>query len=75
MKLFQIAEDDLQKLENTLPKLQDVLGLALNRPDVQVMLQECKEIISNVRWNYGPPSEVHIIDAQDRTGFGLDESA
>lgn len=57
-KLFQIYEADLQTLETALPRLQDALGEAMNRPDVQVAVQEVKEILSNVRWNYGPYSEV-----------------
>lgn len=57
-KLFQIYEDDLQTLETALPRLQDALGEAMSRPDVQVAVQEVKEILSNVRWSYGPYSEV-----------------
>lgn len=60
-KLFQIYETDLQTLEATLPRLQDALGEAMNRPDVQVAVQEVKEILSNVRWNYGPYTEVERI--------------
>lgn len=61
MKLYQIYESDLQKLETALPRLLQVSGVALNRPEVQAMWDEVKEIISNVRWDYGPPSEVHHI--------------
>lgn len=65
MKLFRIYENDLQTLETVIPKLQDALGLELNKPEVQVALSECKEILSNVRWDYGPPSEVHVIKCDD----------
>jgi hypothetical protein len=65
MKLFRIYESDLQKLETALPKLMDAAGLALNRPDVQVMFEEVKDILSNVRWDYGPPSEVHHVAVGD----------
>jgi len=58
MKLFQIYECDLQKLETALPQLQDALGEAMNRPDVQAAIGEVKEILGNVRWNYGPYQEV-----------------
>lgn len=63
MKLFQINEQDLGKLEAALPRIMDAAGLSLNRPDVQVLFEEVKDIISNVRWNYGPPTEIHQIPA------------
>lgn len=53
-KLFQIYEDDLQKLERALPLIHRALGANLNRPDIQVLCQETKQILSNVRWDYGP---------------------
>jgi hypothetical protein len=62
-KLFHIYETDLQKLEAALPRIMDAAGMALNRPDVQVLFDEVKEIISNVRWDYGPPTEIHQIPA------------
>ena len=67
-RLFQIYEDDLQKLEHTLPRIAEHCGEAMNRPEVQVLFQELKEIVSNVRWNYGPPTEVQRIDAGDKNG-------
>lgn len=60
-RLFQIYEADLAMLENAPPKLQDALGDAVTRPAVQVALEECKRILSDVRWNYGPPSEVDVV--------------
>jgi hypothetical protein len=62
VKLFQVYEDDLQKLEHAMPKIMDHCGEALNRPELQVLFQEVKEILSNVRWNYGPPSEVRRVE-------------
>ena len=64
MKLFQIYESDLGILERALPILQEALmrGGVVTEPSVQVALSECKEIVSNVRWDYGPPSEVERID-------------
>lgn len=59
--LFHIYEGDLAKLERALPKLCDAAGMALNKPQNQVLFEECKDIISNVRWNYGPPQEVRIM--------------
>lgn len=60
-KLFQIYADDLQKLEVILPQLQDALMERACEPAIQVKLQEAKEILSNVRWSYGPPVEMHRI--------------
>jgi hypothetical protein len=60
-RMFQVYENDLQKLEHALPLLHDALGLGLNRPDVQVLIEEVKEIISNVRWNYGPHTLVATV--------------
>jgi hypothetical protein len=59
--MFQIYETDLAKLESAMPRLMDAAGVALNRPDVQVLFDEVKEILSNVRWNYGPPQNVETI--------------
>lgn len=61
MKLFRIYESDLQILETALPTLQDALMPMMNDPKIQATLGEVKEILSNVRWDYGPPSEVHCI--------------
>lgn len=61
-RLFHIYESDLAALETALPRLQDALGEAMNRPDMQVIVGEVKEILSNVRWNYGPYTEVKRYD-------------
>jgi hypothetical protein len=59
--MFQIAEDDLETMEAALPKLQEALmgnpsgEPPINRKDVNEHLQMLKSIVSNVRWNYGPP--------------------
>lgn len=60
-KLFQVYEEDLVSLERTMPLLVDALGVAINRPEVHVMAEQVKEILSNVRWNYGPPTELMVI--------------
>jgi hypothetical protein len=66
-KLFQINEEDLATLEHTLPQLQDALFPELANPLVaprlRVQLRRVKDILSNVRWNYGPPMNVEIIPA------------
>ena len=62
-KLFQIYESDLQKLEHALPQVFDALSPdRKNDPRFQVLLDECKEVLSSVRWNYGPHTEVRRID-------------
>lgn len=61
IKTFRISEPDLQKLESALPRLCDHMGEANNRPEVQMLFRELKEIVSNVRWEYGPPLEVEIV--------------
>lgn len=61
-RLFQIYEDDLQKLEHALPGIVEHLGEAMNQPRVQVLVEEVKEILSNVRWNYGPHTNVKRIE-------------
>lgn len=63
MKLFSIYEDDLGKLESALPRICERAGQSLNDPAMQVLFEECKEILSNIRWNYGPPTEVIQIPA------------
>jgi hypothetical protein len=65
-KLFQITEDDLAELERLTPELQEALAREMARPEganrIRVQLRRIKEILSNVRWYYGPPSEVKIIE-------------
>jgi hypothetical protein len=57
-RLFHMHEGDLAFLENAMPQLQVALGEAMNRPEVNTIMGEVKEILSNVRWDYGPHSEV-----------------
>ena len=63
-KLFQIKEDDLGALEATLPQLTDALIPVLNNK-LRVQLRRVQQVLSDVRWNYGPPSEVQIISPDD----------
>lgn len=60
-RLHQITEDDLATLEKTLPQLADALMPALDNR-LRVKLRQVQSILSAVRWNYGPPSEVEVID-------------
>ncbi len=63
-RLFQIKEDDLGALEATLPQLADALMPVLNNR-LRVQLRRAQQVLSDVRWNYGPPSEVQSIPPDD----------
>lgn len=63
-KLFQIYEEDLAELEKIIPQLAESLMPSLDNKK-RVQLRRCQSILSSVRWNYGPPSEVEIIPADD----------
>ncbi len=65
MRFHQINDEDLIELERTLPQLAEALTPHLN-PRLKTQLRKVKEVISNVRWGYGPPDEVEIIPAEDR---------
>ena len=61
-QLFQIHEEDLGELERTLPQLAEALmPILTNR--LRVQLRRCQGILSNVRWGYGPPTNVVKIPA------------
>lgn len=55
-----INEDDLGELERVIPQLAEAATPSLNNR-LRVQLRRCKTILSNVRWEYGPPCEVEII--------------
>jgi len=64
MKLYRITEDDLETLEGSMPFLCDAMMChadLINRKDVNEHLSMLKTIVSNVRWGYGPPTEVEIL--------------
>lgn len=63
-RLLQIREPDLALLEQCLPILHEAVSPeSLQWPRVQVALEECKRIVSDIRWNYGPDQERIIIKA------------
>jgi hypothetical protein len=69
MKLHQISDDDLTTLETALPELQEAMMTApdvINRKDVRDHLDMVRQVLSRVRWNYGPPSEVKRIEDSER---------
>ena len=63
-KLFDIYEDDLAELERTLPQLGNALTQHLTNR-LRMQLRRCQTILSNVRWNYGPPTQVKIVSCGD----------
>jgi len=64
-KTYMINENDLGELERILPQLAEAAESAMDNR-LRVQLRRCKSILSNVRWNYGPASEVEIIpDGED----------
>jgi hypothetical protein len=63
-KLFQIYEDDLGELEQMLPQLAQALMPVLNNK-LRVQLRRCQTILSSVRWDYGPPTEVEKVPADE----------
>ena len=63
-KLFQIYEDDLADLERALPEVCDRLKDRLDNR-TRTHIRRIQTILSNVRWNYGPPSEIHKIEPNE----------
>lgn len=63
-KLHQINEEDLSELEQVMPQLAQALMPVLDNK-LRVQLRRCQSILSNVRWDYGPPSEVETISTDD----------
>jgi hypothetical protein len=61
-RLHQIHEDDLATLERLLPEVTGLLWPTMT-PRLKVQLRTIQTILSNVRWNYGPPIECHTFPA------------
>jgi hypothetical protein len=64
MRQFQISEEDLAELERMLP---DLANGVMTNPRYgnrdKVQLRRVQEIIMNVRWRYGPWSDVQVFPA------------
>lgn len=69
-RMFQIREDDLTDLEAIVPHIGDRLTCQPNLLDakIKVKLRRAQQILSAVRWNYGPPDQVEIIPADGEGG-------
>jgi hypothetical protein len=65
-KLFEIYEEDLETLERALPELYDSLRPeAKNRQDIREHAQMVKDVLSKVRWNYGPHVHTEVVRPED----------
>lgn len=65
IKMYQIYEEDLEALESNLPALMDAAFEQCNDPLVRKRWERVKSIVSNVRWNYGPPAIVKTESATE----------
>lgn len=63
-KMFQICETDLSEIERVLPEWHAELA-KLNSPRLRTQMRRIKDILSNVRWEYGPWSDVEVIPADE----------
>lgn len=63
-QVFQMHEESLAELERLLPELSEALVPALT-PRLKTKLRRCKAILSDIRWDYGPPLESEAIPADD----------
>lgn len=62
MEYFCISEVDLAALEQTLPELMDANMLQCNDPVVRKRWECVRDIVTKVRWKYGPPTETEVIE-------------
>jgi hypothetical protein len=62
-KLFQIHEDDLADLERLLPSVFESASWDGGAgPALRTSIRRVQTILSNVRWNYQPHTEVERVD-------------
>jgi hypothetical protein len=64
--LFQINENDLATLEHVLPELLMRMYPYLDAR-TKSQWRKVQQVLVDVRWNYGPPLEVHVIPADGDT--------
>lgn len=62
-RMFQIHEADLAELEKIIPAISDGHMGEWN-PRERTQFRRAKDILSNVRWNYGPHTDVETIPAE-----------
>jgi len=61
--MFQINEEDLATLERELPAICERVYPQLDNA-LRVKFRQVQRIVTDVRWNYGPPAEVREIPAE-----------
>lgn len=66
-KLLQIYDEDLATLEQLCPEIADRLIGQMDNA-LRIKMRRIQTILSNVRWNYGPPTQVESIPASDEGG-------
>ncbi|HYF36172.1 MAG TPA: hypothetical protein VD994_12840 [Prosthecobacter sp.] len=64
-RLFQIYEDDLETLEQVIPKVADPFNMKHYDNAMRARIRRLQRILSDVRWNYGPPGAIEEIPAGD----------
>lgn len=64
-RTFRITEEDLCTLESELPEILEREGELLNDVFQRKRWEMVKGILSNVRWEYGPPLEVRRLPASN----------
>lgn len=60
-RLYQIHEQDLADLEQLMPVICESIGRELDSAE-KIRVRRIQKILSDVRWNYGPHSEVENIE-------------
>lgn len=65
-RMFQVCEADLMELEEVLPKLCESMQIQGQQCDIptRTRWRKVKEILSNIRWNYGPFDQAEQVDGQ-----------
>lgn len=71
-RMMPIREPDLAELERLLPMLTDEIefgngraGISALSPAGRTRVRRIQQILSDVRWNYGPHTEIEVIPAGD----------
>jgi len=59
-KTYMLIEEDLVTLERVIPEFMDALALKLD-PRLRTQFRQVKDILSNVRWGYGPWDKVEVV--------------
>lgn len=63
--LFQVYETDLSLLERELPSLMGDALVSCNDAMTRKRWEAVKAVLSNVRWNYGPPTQVKTDEGEE----------